>query len=183
MHASVSVREMIDEAADPYRSHFIPLQITAGPAASTGNGEAREPVGQRQPGVIFGLGNLIENATDFARNKVEIRADWSVTEVAITIADDGPGFAADVMDNLGDPYVTTRPASAPKKEGEHSGLGLGFFIAKTLTRAVRRDRDVREPAGARAWGGRPHRLATWRVRGAAASGRVSAATTEASDTW
>ena len=132
MHASVSVREMIDEAAGPYRSHFIPLQITAGPAASTGNGEAREPVGQRQPGVIFGLGNLIENAIDFARNKVEIRADWSVSEVAITIADDGPGFAADVMDSLGDPYVTTRPASAPKKEGEHSGLGLGFFIAKTL---------------------------------------------------
>jgi two-component system sensor histidine kinase RegB len=46
--------------------------------------------------------------------------------------DDGPGFKADVIDNLGEPYVTTRPASSRKSEGEASGLGLGFFIAKTL---------------------------------------------------
>jgi two-component system, sensor histidine kinase RegB len=54
--------------------------------------------------------------------------------VVIEIADDGPGVPADVMDALGEPYITTRPAQ-PRgqiKDGEPSGLGLGFFIAKTL---------------------------------------------------
>jgi two-component system sensor histidine kinase RegB len=54
--------------------------------------------------------------------------------VAIEITDDGPGVSADVMDALGEPYITTRPAR-PRgqiKDGEPSGLGLGFFIAKTL---------------------------------------------------
>jgi two-component system sensor histidine kinase RegB len=38
------------------------------------------------------------------------------------------------MDALGEPYVTTRPAQprGPTTDGEPSGLGLGFFIAKTL---------------------------------------------------
>ena len=38
------------------------------------------------------------------------------------------------MDALGEPYVTTRPARprGQTKDGEPSGLGLGFFIAKTL---------------------------------------------------
>jgi len=39
-----------------------------------------------------------------------------------------------VMDALGEPYITTRPARprGQVKDGEPSGLGLGFFIAKTL---------------------------------------------------
>ncbi len=36
-----------------------------------------------------------------------------------------------MIDRLGEPYVTTRRADTPKP-GEHGGLGLGFFIAKTL---------------------------------------------------
>ena len=86
------------------------------------------------PGVIYGLANLVENAVDFAKSRVEIAARWSAREVAITIADDGPGLPADVMDALGEPYVTTRPARprGQTKDGEPSGLGLGFFIAKTL---------------------------------------------------
>jgi two-component system, sensor histidine kinase RegB len=38
------------------------------------------------------------------------------------------------MDALGEPYVTTRPARprGQTTDGEPSGLGLGFFIAKTL---------------------------------------------------
>jgi two-component system sensor histidine kinase RegB len=87
--------------------------------------------------VIFGLGNLIENAVDFARERVEVSALWDDAEVSITIADDGPGFSPEIMDTLGDPYVTTRPAGARGGSGAQAGrigagLGLGFFIAKTL---------------------------------------------------
>ncbi len=57
--------------------------------------------------------------------------------VSIAISDDGPGFAQEIFDRLGDPFVTTRPGYGPgggdDSDAElHSGMGLGFFIAKTL---------------------------------------------------
>ena len=84
--------------------------------------------------MIYGLGNIIENAADFARERVEVQARWDHRDVVVTIADDGPGFAPEIIDTLGDPYVTTR-ASGQRSAitgKEASGLGLGFFIAKTL---------------------------------------------------
>jgi two-component system sensor histidine kinase RegB len=51
--------------------------------------------------------------------------------VSVEIGDDGAGFGPDVIDRLGEPYVTTRRANV-QIDGEHGGLGLGIFIAKTL---------------------------------------------------
>ena len=134
LHARMSVTQLIEEAAAPYRGFNAELVVAASPEAGSGDFAAPEPIGERRPGVIYGLANLVENAVDFARSRVEITAKWSAREVAITIADDGPGVPADVMDALGEPYVTTRPARprGQTKDGEPSGLGLGFFIAKTL---------------------------------------------------
>ena len=131
MHASVSVREIIDESAAPHRQSGKRLVITAGAAADAQGAARTEPVGERRPGVIYGLGNIIENAVDFATSEVEIGARWSESDVIVTIADDGPGFPAELMDSIGEPYVSTRRMQE-KRETEHSGLGLGFFIAKTL---------------------------------------------------
>jgi two-component system sensor histidine kinase RegB len=95
-------------------------------------------VGQRRPGVLYGIGNLVENAADFARETVEIKAVWTEREVVITISDDGPGISPLVLDALGEPYITTRPARQSERAGDRSkdgkphGMGLGFFIAKTL---------------------------------------------------
>ena len=55
---------------------------------------------------------------------------WSEQDVAVTISDDGPGFSPEILKRIGEPYVTSRRRSG--NEGEESGLGLGFFIAKTL---------------------------------------------------
>ena len=44
----------------------------------------------------------------------------------VSVRDDGPGFAPGVLGRLGEPYLTERDAGAA------GGLGLGFFIAKTL---------------------------------------------------
>ena len=52
--------------------------------------------------------------------------------LTVTLADDGPGFAPEVLGRLGEPYVTSRGSSRPSAEPESGGLGLGFFIAKTL---------------------------------------------------
>ena len=89
---------------------------------------------QYQPGILYGLGNIVENAVDFAENRVEIKANWDDSDITLSIADDGPGFRPEIINRIGDPYVTTRRRSAdtggPALEG--GGLGLGFFIAKTL---------------------------------------------------
>ena len=50
----------------------------------------------------------------------------------MTIGDDGPGFAPEIMDRIGEPYVTSRKRDANETRREPAGLGLGFFIAKTL---------------------------------------------------
>jgi len=134
LHARMSVTQLIEEAADPYRGFNAEIVVAASPEAGSEGAAASEPIGERRPGVIHGLANLVENAVDFAHGRVEIAAKWSAREVLVTIADDGPGLPADVMDALGEPYITTRPARprGQTKDGEPSGLGLGFFIAKTL---------------------------------------------------
>jgi two-component system sensor histidine kinase RegB len=89
----------------------------------------------RNPAIKYGLGNLIENAADFARTRVDVEARWGPDEVAVTITDDGPGFSQEVIDRLGEPYVTTRQGYGPgsdQPETESEGMGLGLFIANRL---------------------------------------------------
>jgi two-component system sensor histidine kinase RegB len=58
--------------------------------------------------------------------------EWDDATLEITITDDGPGFAPDVLARIGEPYVTTRRRKPDGKDDQPIGLGLGFFIAKTL---------------------------------------------------
>jgi two-component system sensor histidine kinase RegB len=116
---------LIEEVVAPHRNFGVAIDVVL-PAD-----RAAEPVGEHNPAIIYGLGNLVENAVDFARERVEIEARWSDGEVTIAIADDGPGFAPEILDRIGEPYLTSRGRPAGG-EGEVAGLGLGVFIAKTL---------------------------------------------------
>ena len=116
---------LIEEVVAPHRNFGVAIDVVL-PAD-----RAAEPVGEHNPAIIYGLGNLVENAVDFARERVEIAAGWSDGEVTISIADDGPGFAPEILDRIGEPYLTSR-GRPPGGEGEVAGLGLGVFIAKTL---------------------------------------------------
>jgi two-component system sensor histidine kinase RegB len=89
-----------------------------------------EPVIARNPGLMHALANLIDNAADFARSTVIVDASYDQDKLRLRIADDGPGFPANIIHYLGEPYVTTRPRSHTRN-GE-GGMGLGFFIAKTF---------------------------------------------------
>ena len=131
----LSLSHLIEEVVTPHRLVAVPIEVKTGPAAvAPGKEPGPEPVTQRNPGVIYGLGNLVENAIDFAATKVDVDARWSADEVRVVIEDDGAGFPHAVLDQLGEPFVTTRPALATSAEtqDEHVGMGLGFFIAKTL---------------------------------------------------
>jgi two-component system sensor histidine kinase RegB len=130
------VSHLIEEVVAPHRLVAVPIEVRTGPASGVApaSSAAIEPVTERNPGVLYGLGNLLENAVDFANAKVEVDATWSEGEVKIVIADDGAGFPPYVLEQLGEPFVTTRPADGFQQEApdEHIGMGLGFFIAKTL---------------------------------------------------
>ena len=59
-------------------------------------------------------------------------ARWTAEDIEIVISDDGPGFPSQVLQHLGEPYISDR-AAARRGEGERAGgLGLGLFIAKAL---------------------------------------------------
>lgn len=128
---------LIDEIAEPHRGFGIDIDVHA-------RGEGALTV-MRTPEVVHGIGNLIENAVDFAKTKVEINASWNAEKVDMTITDDGTGFNAEILARLGEPYVTSRAGlDSNRKEGApanlhadgHAGMGLGFFIAKTLLERI-----------------------------------------------
>ncbi len=123
----MSLAQLIEEVVEPHRDFGIAIAVDLG-------GEGGEPIGRRNPGLLYGLGNIVENAVDFARSRVEISAHWDRAEVVIEIVDDGPGIPDEVLGKLGEPYVTTRGRDVRRGVvGEYNvGLGLGFFIAKTL---------------------------------------------------
>ena len=129
---------LIEEVVAPYREFGITIEVNElAPRAS-------EPMGRRNAGIIYGLGNLIENAVDYARSKVTITVTHNEQRVTIMIEDDGEGFAPDILQRIGDPYVTRRNPQA--KAG---GLGLGLFIAKTLLERSGAELSFENSPGAR----------------------------------
>jgi len=116
---------LIEEAVAPHRDFGITIKVRIAVAG------VPEPVGMRNPAILYGVGNILENAVDFARDTVEVNAWWNADTVQIVISDDGPGIAPDMLRRIGEPYVSRR-RSADDPQGVHSGLGLGVFIARTL---------------------------------------------------
>jgi len=115
---------LIEEVVAPHRNFGIEIGVNLPTDETT-------PFGARNPAILYGLGNLLENAVDFARERVEVTADWDEDEISLIISDDGPGFAPEVMSRIGEPYVRSRRRRRMYASDE-TGLGLGFFIAKTL---------------------------------------------------
>ncbi len=121
--SELPVSALVEAAAAPHRRENIAIDFES--AASGPGGPAEEPRVRRSPELIHGLGNLIQNAVQFARTRVELRTAWDAGAIEVTITDDGPGFPSTILDRLGEPYLSTRGV-----EGEH--MGLGVFIATTL---------------------------------------------------
>jgi two-component system, sensor histidine kinase RegB len=116
---------LIEEAVAPHRDFDITIKVRIA------IGVTREPVGMRNPAILYGVGNILENAVDFARTAVEVNASWNNETVEIVISDDGPGIAPDMLKRIGEPYLSRR-RSADEAQSGHGGLGLGVFIARTL---------------------------------------------------
>jgi two-component system sensor histidine kinase RegB len=119
-YEQLPVTALIEAAAAAHRATATTLVIAA--RAMDGS---REPVLRRRPEVIHGLGNLLQNALQFAQREVEVLVAWSAESIVLTISDDGPGFPSHLLNRLGEPYLSAR--------SDRTGhMGLGIFIAETL---------------------------------------------------
>jgi two-component system sensor histidine kinase RegB len=125
-HERMSLSLLLEEVTEPHLGPEILINsdVTCAPGAAIM--EVR-----RKAEVLHGLSAFVENAVDFAESMVEITAYYDADRLTITVRDDGPGFSPEVMAKLGEPYVTTRSHGENSRSG-HLGMGLGFFIAKTL---------------------------------------------------
>jgi two-component system sensor histidine kinase RegB len=135
--ARLPLGAFLEDIVDPYRGDDLEIVIALMPDI---DGDVPPQV-WRAPELVHGLGNIIENAVDFARSHVRVRARWNASQLRISVEDDGPGFAPEIFERIGEPYITSRPGDFALGETElgptgtldkHEGMGLGFFIAKTL---------------------------------------------------
>lgn len=83
------------------------------------------PLIARTPEMVHGIGTLIQNAIQFAKSHVTVRASWTPALFSITIEDDGPGFPPGILARMGEPYLSTR-------RGNGRNMGLGVFISRTM---------------------------------------------------
>lgn len=159
LYAEVGLKALLNEVVDPHLGFDLDIEVDV-------IGPAGEPAIQvkRLAEIVHGLSALVENAADFAGTRVRVRAVVDLDWIRIEVLDDGPGFAADILPRLGEPYVTSRPhgkarralaaqiraAARPPKVvlgrrkdappplptetviPSQGGMGLGFFIARTL---------------------------------------------------
>jgi len=112
----IDLATLVEAAAQPHQQPGIALRIVTD----------GEPVAVlRTPERLHGLGNLVQNALQFARSRVEVDIATTPDTVTLTIRDDGPGFPPALLARLGEPYVSGR-------RGDSGHMGLGVFIAVTL---------------------------------------------------
>ena len=72
--------------------------------------------------IMYALGNIIQNAIFYSMSAVTVELKYLQSSVNIIISDDGYGFSKDIVDKLGEPYISKN----------NQGMGLGIFIAKNL---------------------------------------------------
>jgi two-component system sensor histidine kinase RegB len=128
VHERLSLRQLVQEVMKPHANASKEVRVEA---IVTGAKDVKAPDIRRLPEIIHAFTTFVENAVDFAQSEILVSARFDADTITVEVRDDGPGFAPEVLAKLGEPYVTTRPGAEGSRTG-HIGMGLGFFIAKTL---------------------------------------------------
>ncbi|MCY4015638.1 MAG: ATP-binding protein [Gammaproteobacteria bacterium] len=80
-----------------------------------------------EPSLRHAVINIIENGIKAAREQVEVCCALDPDDprkLLISVADDGPGIPAEVLERIGEPFVSQRKGS----------MGLGIFLANAALR-------------------------------------------------
>jgi two-component system sensor histidine kinase RegB len=120
------ISALVEAAGAPHGSPGI--RVIYATTSSAG----KEPEVARSPEILHGLGNLIQNAIQFARHEVSVTIAWDRDGIAVEIVDDGPGFPPNLLPRLGQPYLSGRDERTRDSRGDGEHMGLGIFIAQTL---------------------------------------------------
>ncbi len=114
---TLALAALLREVAQPYEPQRR-IAIEATPDAA--------PIRlQRSPELLHGLANLVGNAARHAATQVTLHAALDGPDLVVAVTDDGPGFPAGLLPELGEPFL------GPSRSGS-GGTGLGIFIATTL---------------------------------------------------
>ncbi len=128
VHERLSLRQLVQEVIEPHANASREVRVEA---IVTGAKGVKTPDIRRLPEITHAFSTFVENAVDFAKSEILVSARFDAESVIIEVRDDGPGFSPEILAKLGEPYVTSRPGAEGSRTG-HIGMGLGFFISKTL---------------------------------------------------
>jgi two-component system sensor histidine kinase RegB len=71
--------------------------------------------------------NLLDNAAEVSPGAIRIALTREADALVLTVRDEGPGFAAEQLANLGKPYNSSKP---------ELGRGLGLFLVGNVARTL-----------------------------------------------
>ena len=71
--------------------------------------------------------NLFDNAAEAGASSIALVAALDGDRLVLSVRDDGRGFAPDILDGIGKPYVSTK---------SRRGAGLGLFLATNVLRTL-----------------------------------------------
>jgi nitrogen fixation/metabolism regulation signal transduction histidine kinase len=119
----VRLESLINEVEDLYASGAVPISFSISVTPET-------PLVLADPGRLRQvLLNLVRNAQEAhsdGRPELRLKLEPSTRDgqagVALTLQDNGPGFADEVLERIFEPYVTTKPR----------GTGLGLAIVRRI---------------------------------------------------
>jgi two-component system sensor histidine kinase RegB len=116
---------LIERAAQPHKLPYITFYINK-------ESPDPEPYFTVTPDLLHGLGNILQNAFQFATSTVRVTLNWDKDKIEAIVQDDGRGYPSDILPRLGEP----KPSGSKDTTGEASRkgghMGLGLFITKTL---------------------------------------------------
>jgi two-component system sensor histidine kinase RegB len=117
---STAIAEFMDEVASAWHQAHpaIPLDYRR-----EGTHAARVA---SEPALRQAIWSLLENAAEASPGAVELSAELADRQVAIAVADCGPGFSSDQLRNVGKLYQSTKGP----------GHGLGLFLAVNVARRL-----------------------------------------------
>ncbi len=120
---SLSLARLVNEVVDLYASGEAPIRFDVRVAA--GADRVRADAGRLRQVLLNLIGNAQEAHPEGRPEiAIEMTADRidDVAAVAMVVRDNGPGFAAEVLERVFEPYVTTKPR----------GTGLGLAIVRRI---------------------------------------------------